>query len=436
MPQAMLDKLPADAKKIYESAWEEGKSRGWDDERCAKYAIGAVKQAGFRKGEGERWTKMAEPMKLIFGELLGEGEWVEAACEGDVVDMNGHKVSISEDDMDQWIQAFEEGARGQDVPITIDHPKSGGIAAGWVRGLKKGPKKLIRGKDRTVFFMRPEWTPVGRQSVKNKEYQYLSLEILPENMLRAISLVNFPAVKGLNTVTQSVQLGENVFCLEEFYMAKTAEKEKKVIKLAKCPECGAPIPEDSDACPSCGAKIEEETEAMSEELQELSTKVTALTEKNVTLEATLGELKNAYAEAEKSRKSLEEANKRLEEQTSNLIDLNNMMRLHEKVADFMSLSEHPTKAIAPAFEENIIGLLLMAETPDKEQEILNFLRQLATGEAIVPMGEVGTSSVPNLPDRSPDGSRTKLHEKAKKLSEDQKISYRDALIEVSRMEEK
>jgi len=78
----------------------------------------------------------------------------------------------------------------------------------------------------------------------------------------------------------------------------------------------------------------------------------------------------------------------------------------------------------------------MAETPDKEQEILNFLRQLATGEAIVPMGEVGTSSVPNLPDRSPDGSRTKLHEKAKKLSEDQKISYRDALIEVSRMEEK
>ena len=98
MPQSMLNKLPADAKKIYEDAYQSGIDKGWDESKAAMYAIGAVKQAGFRKNEKTgMWVKMAEPISILFGEPVTDGEWVEASCTGDYIDKNGRPVSITDD---------------------------------------------------------------------------------------------------------------------------------------------------------------------------------------------------------------------------------------------------------------------------------------------------------------------------------------------------
>lgn len=439
MPKALLDKLPQKAKEIYESAWSEAKEKGWDDERAAKYAIGAVKQAGFRKSK-DKWVKMGDVSFFIFGEPLSGDEWVEVACTGSVVDMHGSSVSISDKDMDEWIRAYDEGRRGQDLPITYDHPKSGGIAAGWIRGLRKGSPREIRGKTRTPFLMRPEWTAKGRKSIDDRDYQYTSLEILPDNQLRAVSLVNFPAIKGLKPVTEAV-LGENVYCLEEFYMA---EKEKpfekrapeKAPEGAKCPSCGAPVPEGADSCPACGKELKEKVmseQVNLEEFKNLKAQMATLLEERETDRTALEEMQGKYESAETERKVLSDSNEKLTTQTATLVELNNMMRLHEKVLDFMRFADN--RAIAPAYEEQIINVLLMTEDIGEEQKILDLLKNLADGSAVVEFGEKGTGGIPGPLVEGPGDGRKRLSDKAFKYAKEHEVDYKTALIEVSRQEE-
>lgn len=444
MPKALLNKLPASARKIYEDAWNDAESKGWDEARCAKYAIGAVKQAGFRKNESTgRWSKMTEPMYAIFGEPINDGEWLEVACTGTVIDMNGRPVSISDSDLDRWISAFEEDERGQEIPITFDHPKSGGKAAGWMRGLRKGPKREIRGAPRTTLLMKPEWTPDGKRSVDDGDYKYFSVEILPENYLRAVSLVNFPAVKGMRPATEPAALGE-MYYLQEFLMAETQKK---------CAECGAPIPEGAKACPNCGATVEQEekeTQEMAEKGKEATVSLEEFNALRERLESTVGE----RAELEKQVKALQEARQKSEAesiklaelqvesarlselvesqkgQIQELVDVNNALRLHEKVVDFMQLSEKVR--IAPAYEEPIIKLLLLAESYEQEDEILEFLKALTQKDAVVEFGERGTGGIPEESGKDPE--RARLAEKAVKLAEEERISYPEALRRLSRKE--
>jgi phage I-like protein len=76
------------------------------------------------------------------------------------------------------------------VPIDILHRRE--EAAGWVRSVYQQDGKL---------FAVPEWNNLGKQLVGDKMYRYLSATIdLARNVLRSISLVNFPAVKGLRPV--------------------------------------------------------------------------------------------------------------------------------------------------------------------------------------------------------------------------------------------
>ena len=436
MPKALLDKLPKAAQDIYEKVWAETEG---DDETKAKAAISAVKNAGYRKTDSGSWSKMSEDMSVFFGTLLGEDEWVEVACTGTVTDMNGHKVSIEESDLDYWTQAFSDNVRNQEIPITIDHPKSGGVAAGWVRGFKRGPVRKIRGEERTTFLMKPEWTPTGRQTVDGKEYQYTSLEIQPDNVLRAVSLVNFPAIKGLNPVTQPVQLGEE-FLSNHWVLLGEEENE-----MQKCPECGADVPEGAKTCPACGKnleKAEKKEKKMAEEnvltlaeSQELREKLQKLAEEKDELAKIQAEMGSKIKLAEDEMAVMQKANTELAEQTNRLVELNNMMRLHEKVTDFMSLSEDPKKSIAPAYEENIIGFMLGMETTEREQEFLDLLGALASGEALVLLGETGTGEVPKARHEG-RATRDQMHEDAKKLAESEDISYVDALREISRRSER
>lgn len=427
MPKAILDKLPADAKKIYESAWDSAKEKGWDDERAAKYAIGAVKQAGYRKDEASgSWVKLSEPVFIVFGAPVNDGKWIEVACTGDVVDMGGRRLSITQTDFDRWIQAFEANERGQDLPITVDHPKTGGEAAGWFRGLRLGPKREIRGALRDTLLMQPEWTPLGQEKVGNREYRYFSLEIAPGNMLRGGSLVNFPAIKGLRPVTDGVQFSE--FYLRELYMAESTKK---------CPECDAPVPDGSKACPACGAQVEqenpkeEESNSMAEENNTPTAPETPAVEA-LDLDARLNELQETLetqlAERDQQIATLSDENKSLTTQVDRLAEINELLRLNEKVIDFMQLEEQPSRRIAPAYGDQIVQVCLSA--PAVEDEILALLKAFASGEAVIELGERGTSDVP-APLTDAVG-RMDLHKRVLKFAEDKQVSYREALVLVSK----
>jgi hypothetical protein len=126
--------------------------------------------------------------------LLGEaGQWIEVLRIGQFTDRNGKRVTIVGEDLDAYVTAFEENAAGQEIPVDIDHEF--GEAAGWLRGMRRAGE---------VLEALPEWNELGRQLVGDRVYRYISATIdLAAKIIKSVSLVNFPAVKGLAPVELS-----------------------------------------------------------------------------------------------------------------------------------------------------------------------------------------------------------------------------------------
>lgn len=137
---------------------------------------------------------------FLFAEVEPSAKAVEFLMEGEFPDRYGREVKITEADLDEYIANFEANAAGQNVPIDIDHEKTS--AAGWVKRVWREGKKL---------FAEPDWNKLGKDLVGNKIYLYLSATLDTKNkIIKSISLVNFPAVKGL----KPVELSEGIYHLE------------------------------------------------------------------------------------------------------------------------------------------------------------------------------------------------------------------------------
>ena len=127
-----------------------------------------------------------------------EGRPIEVLRPGTFTDRFGREVVIEEGDLQTFVTHFQEGAAGQDVPVDVDH--EGAQAAGWVRALYVEGSRLLA---------RVEWTALGRQLVGERLYRYVSASIdLGRRVIRAVSLVNFPAVKGLAPVELAERSGD------------------------------------------------------------------------------------------------------------------------------------------------------------------------------------------------------------------------------------
>lgn len=137
---------------------------------------------------------------FLFAEFEA-GQEIEVLRAGSFVDRNGREVEVTEEDLDAYVANFEAGEAGQEVPVDVDHEK--GEAAGWIQGLQRKGDTLVAV---------PEWNELGRRLVGERIYRYLSATIdLARKVVKSISLVNFPAVKGL----KAVELSEGVFAIEE-----------------------------------------------------------------------------------------------------------------------------------------------------------------------------------------------------------------------------
>lgn len=116
-----------------------------------------------------------------------EGKPVEVLRTGTFEDKRGKTVKVTLEDLETFVANFKAGAAGQEVPIDVDHERAG--AAGWVADLWRAGDKLMGSVD---------WNDRGRELVGGRVYRYLSATIdLARKVIKTISLVNFPAVKGL-----------------------------------------------------------------------------------------------------------------------------------------------------------------------------------------------------------------------------------------------
>lgn len=123
------------------------------------------------------------------------GQQIEVLRVGTFTDGRGRKVTITEADLDQFVANFNSGAAGQEIPFDIDHEFS--QAAGWLRGLERR---------NDILLAMPEWNDLGVELIQKKIYRYISATIdMAKKVIASLSLVNFPAVKGL----APIQLSEN-----------------------------------------------------------------------------------------------------------------------------------------------------------------------------------------------------------------------------------
>jgi phage I-like protein len=172
--------------------------------------------------------------QFLFVEL-SEGQPVEVLRSGTFLDRNGREVKVSEEDLSQFVAAFQAGATGQDVPIDIQHERA--EAAGWI-------KKIYLEDGRLLAL--PDWNELGKRLVKERIYRYLSATIdMVQKAIKSVSLVNFPAVKGL----KPVELSEGVYSFQadegwlDALVARIATVLKEAFGLTpEAPPEGAPPP--------------------------------------------------------------------------------------------------------------------------------------------------------------------------------------------------
>ena len=136
---------------------------------------------------------------FLFTEFA-EGRPVEFLRVGTFTDAHGQEVVISDEVLDALVANFAADQAGQDVPIDVEHKRA--EAAGWVT-------KVWRDGDRLLASV--NWNELGERMVGERIYRYMSATIdLARRVLKSISLVNFPAVKGL----RPVELSEGVVGIE------------------------------------------------------------------------------------------------------------------------------------------------------------------------------------------------------------------------------
>lgn len=139
-------------------------------------------------------VNLAQIHPEAFGDTIGT-EDVETEVKflrtGTFWDKNGRRVEITDQRLEKIVQAFHAGEAEQEVPVDIMHER--GEAAGWIRDVFKKGKWLIA---------RVLWNPLGQKLIKEKRYRYVSAT-LAKDILKTISLVNLPAVKGQEPLSLS-----------------------------------------------------------------------------------------------------------------------------------------------------------------------------------------------------------------------------------------
>jgi phage I-like protein len=304
------------------------------------------------------------------------------------------------------VQKFADGVknkiRGQDLPIDYDHREKDNKAAGWVQNAEARADGL---------WLLVEWTQAARDAIKKREYRYFSPEFARSwthpssgekysDVLFGGGITNRPFLKGILPINLSEVFDDQggstemdpklrAALIKRFKLSEDATEEQ-ILQAAEDAgtqnEGGTPQPQ-----PTVQA-TEPDDEALTK-LAEDHPAVAALLESNKALAKTVGTLETNFR--------LNEAN---------------------GIIGSVSQGEH---ALPVALHDD--ARYLLSETPsDFATKFKDFLVKLhETGT--VELGERGTGG-----DNSGANDPVKRYEdEIKKLMEDDKMSYPDAVEQVA-----
>ncbi len=383
------------------------------------YVTGTTKwRHGRKKTLEEEEPIFIHTSPIKFAEYqTGSEKWTDLLMAGDYVSMTGDPVSISDSDIDAYAKNFEAGVRGQDIPITFDHPEQGGVAGGWIKKVRtvvRDGKKLLQGLI--------DWTPVGREKVENKEYRYISSELIDgAKQLRAASLVNFPAIKGMNPVELGEAVGQHIFLKSKQMLGGTKQMPNSTISA-----------EDQELIAHLAEAIVNQVETLMTEQtsnEDASDEETEGDEKPerdrgsaiMLTEGLIAEQVKPLVEQNKAMaKRLQEAS----EQVAQLMEERRLLKLRERISKVANLG--PNKAYSPKVTK-LLEAAALASPDEYENRVFDLIEALRGSDAVIDLSEKGSSKAS---DGVPEPNTTEFTEEvdklARKLMSEQKIGYKDA----------
>lgn len=298
----------------------------------------------------------------------------------------GVELTITERQIRQMKDNFDQGVLGRKIPILFDHPLGPTTrtsnAAGWIGNLEVGTYK----DGPALFCADIEWTPEGQKAIYEKSYRYTSIGawidfVSPKDgqtkygmTLYEVSLTNDPA---------DVNLGE------------IRQMNKKFANLVK-------IGDD-----------ESKEEHFMDEIEKLKKELSALSEKSEKRDLEFSELFAKFKKAEENTEQLKKENAELSRELK--------QKSREAELDKMILE----KRITPAVKEKALEL-----SSDQYEGFKIGLPAEGTAYSSEPSGKGGPEPGEDDGELDFDAVQRKIVELAKKRSNEKEISFKSAISEV------
>lgn len=319
---------------------------------------------------------------------------IEVLKAGKVLDRD---LTITEKMLSDYVTNFNNGVYGTEIQVNLGHNREG-EAAGWIRSLMKVGDRLLA---------EVEWTPLGIEKIKSKQYRFTSSElssvrhhktgkIIP-NVLIGVGLTNIPAVKGLAAVSLSEEVKQfinNQKNMDKNELLNEEEETKTSEEVTK--ESTEEVEETTQGQEdSTDTDVEDESTEEGEELAEKKTEKMAKKKKKIEEyeededeeeEKDLKSLMKKKEKLEKKIKAMEAKEKKMSKkenlsEKTEIVSLSEYQALQEKTA---KLEEQlKTKELSETIDQEFIlseGSNKGYFAKNEKDEVLNFIKALSSDQ--------------------------------------------------------
>jgi hypothetical protein len=342
-------------------------------------------------------------------EILHAGVWEHP---------NYGEVKITEEDIDKFIQAFDDKVRRVDIAVDQEHmPEKG--AAGWYRSLSK---VFEDGKIKLKAIV--EWTKLGTQLIQDGIFKYFSPEFdfayedqetheQFENVLLGGALTNRPYFKSLAPVA----LSENMFA----GFTNNNKSSKKGVNMNK-DELKAKLAEDSKFVLSKDAS-DEEKKAFEEAQVELAKDAEDAEEARKAQEEADAKVKAEEGAVKASERFISKADheKQMNEMRSKMGVMETKLRfkeVSEEVEGYVFSTSNQSGVLLPKNKDGAVKLM-MALTSKTAPMFTEFLKGLpaVSAKLFTEQGGEGSDAT----------KQEKLDAEVEKIVKEKGMKYTEAL---------
>jgi len=336
---------------------------------------------------------------------------------------NYGEIKITDEDIDLFIQSFNDKIRKVDIAVDQEHmPEKG--AAGWFKSIRK-----VFDDGKTKLKATIEWTKLGTQLIQDGIFKYFSPEFnfayedmetheQFENVLLGGALTNRPYFKSLAPVA----LSENMFAGFADNINYLSQKGVKMTKI----ELKAKLAKDSKFVLAEDAS-KEDKKLFAEAQAELAKDAEDAEEARLAQEKADAEVKANEDAVKASEKFISKSDhvKEMNELKSQMGIMESKLRFNEvskKMQGYVFSTSNQSGVLLPKNKESAIKLM-MAMTPKLATLFSEFLKGLPAVSAKLFTEEGGEGESVDKQD--------KIDEAVNKVAKDKGMKYTEALKIVS-----